>query len=359
MSKLLTLNKDENEFFVAICKQGFHSFLVFGARDKTTKVNRVLARIGKVCDRDNPDTSVLNAGFNFLFSEANARLESEMVISESNNQALISSESTISYKAYSINIEHYRSFLEMLTKSNRFTDDDSLCAYQVTAEDDASLTFEFERITSSAMDRGVSLKVDVDEHLGTKNVRMGNSCRHTALSLLELGFGSRFYDVDMISNYSNFTRPFPYQTKFSRIFFMENERRKYVANKMGDDLLLFPLPPSPFKSDVNEQSHLILKKIFKQLHAVTSKHLDNDVTYKKFYLIKTLYQTVDALKDKPIEETFDAIDKWALDHAGLIDQKRSFTFFSTTGTRDMVNSFHHMREKLVSAKQNVGAALSK
>ena len=349
----LTLNKNDNEFFVAICKDSFHSFLVFGVRDNTTKINRILARIGKFCDMNNPDTYFLNAGLNFLFNETNAQLVSEMVLTENNNQKLISSVSTISYKAYTINIENYCSFLEMLAKSKRFTEKDRLSAYQVIAEDDASLTFKFERIKDGTKDRAISLKTDVDEQVGANNISLGNSCRHTALSLLELGFGSRFYDVDIISNYSDFAKPFPYQTKLSRAFFIEKEWRNYVANKLGDDLLIFPLPPNPLLGNANDPSYLILKKIFKQLHAVSNRHLDNEVTYKKFYLIKTLYETVDSLKNKPLEEAFVAIDKWASDHAGLIDQKRSFTFFSTTGTRDMVDSLLQMKEKLLSVKKNV------
>ena len=328
------------EFFVAICKKREHSFVIFGVHDKEANKNHILCGVGKYFLMGEDASSMMSAncsnGLSFLFDEERGELYTEFYSKDGKicNQ-FRREEIDISYSAYRISLENYLEFIFLLNHSKRFNSKQTLRGYDLDKSEGPNLEFEFYKFVT----RDKPLSEENAEKLkkidgSARSVSMGNSCRHTALMLVEMVIKEKQISVVIM------------QWSFQTIHVLLHER-------IRKELIYFPVPPprQPAKKEEMPQ-HRVMVRLYRQLQTLSSKFLDNEVTYEKFYALRALYDQLDSRKDRSIFEVFEHIHAWDSQNASLIDTKRGFPFFFTTATRDMLNEFNEMESVLLTDAYN-------
>ena len=371
---------DNDELFIAICKDRLHSFIIVGTQNKDG--NHILCAGGKYCILKSSGCMIKNTilklkhSLAFLFHVLPGKLRQEDFYTENED-------TLITYKAYTFSEKQYEHFLESLSHCEKKSD--YLGAYKKQAggysysplvtydlclglpDDNTQLEknklyiehkgglFKYtvihpsgEIITDSITQGELSCEIDaplnidkispllpdilkitskrghteksttLDRSIGT--VSVDNSCRHTAIKLLKCGLDAKFSKKDDIS--SCFLESLPFTTNI-------HER------KLQGPLWILPVPPR--KQDLTPDAYQVLSKIYKQLENIPKHYTKNKTTDKKFQQLKKLYLDLDTRKVYSVEEFFKCIKEWEENNRGLIDTQRGFHLFKTTKTRKTIN----------------------
>jgi len=302
----LVVNKSD-EFFIAIATKGVHSFVMLGNMHHGKP--RILARVGKVAAQS---------------SDSGCKIITKMVLLQTN--AVLQEESifpggAISYAAYSINFQQYLQFTKAIGVA---MGEESISCYQPLSEEIDSLTLQYRQIAR------VEKATEQDEHLiaSTHGLSIANTCRHTAIDLIEYAQGNR-----LSANVSRvFFRNLPVKTTFD-------------YGEPQDYFYVFPLPPGAYK--VDGQKTAVLIKIYQRMENLLQKDPYGENTIAKFEILKSLYISQAGIAASgSLDDALANIRQWKDENQDVISQLRQQSFFgkiftTQSGTQAMATEIEH------------------
>lgn len=302
----LTINKRNSRIFVAIAKQDTHSFLMFGIY-KDNQVDGLLSRVGKVhYSRDTACSFITNA----LFTSVPAGLKNEPIFRSDRGPTT----KPISYQAYDISYRTYLEWIQFLEKMQ--TESKSFACYKpsrVTA-DEIEMVYTDELLIPAASNAATPNE-------SCQQLSIGNTCRHTALELLESVRG-----VPNASISSQYNVDLPYQTVL--------EDRK-PSDKIP--FYVLPLPPTLFHTLPAVQRTLI-EKLYHRMECIPSIAHNNPATIKKFQALKELYEQLAYESESSLELTLESIKHWKESNKDHLQGLRVTYFFDQWMTRQSATS---------------------
>ena len=314
MKNTITINKDQDHFFIAICKQGNHSFLMLGIYEQN-RVPQLLCRVGKFFDvpRNPRDRNCFNSSrllLNALFSSSRAKIIDER-LSRANK-----GETPISYQAYDLSYQHYLEFIQRLEGLQ--TGDNKYKCYKPVAENgnEVSLSLTSALVFTPQTDAG-----DISDD--TSEVSIKNTCRHTAIKLIE---EVQHTPISSLVS-SNFLSNLPYQTRLD-------------YGKPSDAIPFYVLPPSPAAyPDLSEEKRSVLTKLYGRMERVLLIDPYSVQTQNKFQGLKDLYAEIAGpQKDLTLDELLFSIQSWKEANKSTLNVLREKYFWDYFFTRESATS---------------------
>ena len=171
----------------------------------------------------------------------------------------------------------------------------------------------------------------------THALSVGNTCRHTAIDLIEYTQGITHL-TDNVSRF--FFKALPVSAEFS---YGKPDRYFYV----------FPLPPSAYEADKNKI--ILLSKIYQRMETLLKKDPYGENTIQKFEALKKLYNQQAGIPSDNIENALDSIQQWKEENKKIISQLRDQSFFgrlfvSTSSTQKMADDIENFLEASLAKK---------
>ena len=299
-----------NEFFIAIGKKGIHSFLMLGVVNDEGEP-RLLARIGKTNDIDPDYNNKLRIKLKLLFSSTKAHLGEEKLYIKSE----------ISYQAYSINLNQFNQFLELVHNMEKKHLDDPIIGPKVgetrincylpieTTED--KITFKYQPLAELPKFLNTESEIPSPELMkGAQEVRRTNNCRTTSLNIIELILG--------------------YKTDVSQYFFVSPKYKTHGQNGHPNKAAFYVLPPPPiaFKSQVSPKQMSVLKKLYARLGETPLTYANDKETKLKFDELRSMYTEISGQNNLSAKELLSRIIQHETGHGPVLFAKRHPNFFS-------------------------------
>lgn len=323
----IKVNKD-SEFFIALCKDGAHSYVTLGV--KTDDGIHLLASIGKYFYRDKK-SYFLTPYISFAFGQIPAFIKNDKVIpfQKFDGTWFTPAKKEVPYKAYSIDYQQYVDFLHYLKavakeQSQRLNDELPILAYCPKEQNKEKKTVKLIWNTVSVLQG----KEDEEPNPADKKITIiGNSCQDTAINLTQKATNAAPLGKGVSSMF--FKRP-PLKTTFNngkvtpwRHFYM------------------LPQPPTSFTNLSNENKR-VLDTLYRRMDEILLSGQENELTIHKFEGLKTLYLSLAPLSQrKSILDVIEAIFEWEEVHQDLISAHRKNHWISfATATENMFKKFH-------------------
>jgi len=306
----ITINKKTDHFFISICKIHAHSFLMLGVYDKN-RVSHLLCRIGKWgYSKKDPKKSeysfTVGYLFNLLFFSVRAKLTDEGVFRERE------SPNPINYQAYDITYEQYLEFIQKL-EGLQETDNIFRC-YQPIEENGDEVTLIFARLCSS--------HTNLDKLKSTSdNLCIGNTCRHTAIAVIEEVEHAPISAVSSLVSKTYFI-DLPYKTQLA-----------YGMPTFDIPFYVLPAPPAAFPG-LSEMERRVAKKLYKRMEHMLLLDPDSLQTQNKFASLKNLYtKIVRPQKKVTLEELLLSVQSWKEENQSTLSVLRKTYLWDRFFTR--------------------------
>ena len=278
----------KSEFFIALGKTGIHSFVMLGVMQAGEP--KLLARVGKTILVDKDPCKVIAKA---LFGHTDSELENESLKLWDN----------ISYAAYAINYAHYQQFIKLTSLAQGSK---GLKCYQTVREDDDTYVMSYDLLAQPELANASEREQAIVQR--TKNLHLTNTCRNTAIDLVEYTQGTQ-----LSGNVSHtFFRDLPLSAVFN-------------SGKPDRHFYVLPLPPAAHEAD--QEKMVILTKIYKRMEQLLQKDPYGQNTIEKFKALKMLYQQQAGVPNGNIVEALASIKQWKADHKAVISQLRDQSFF--------------------------------
>ncbi len=330
----ITINKDKDKLFIAICKKEGHSFVMAGIYDKNNKVKHVLYRVGKMFvvekrPEDRGFFSSLGRLWQALFGEAEAKLNDEGVFREDFDPT------PISYQAYELSYGQYKEFIQILeglqTEENEFN------VFKPVEENGCEVTL---KLTSQPV---LGAKVNVEElKSNTCTLSIDNNCRHSAIKMIEETTHTPL--PSLVS--TNFSTDLPYTTQL-----------EYGSPSLDIPFYVLPIPPTAYP-ELSEHKRKILSELYEHMEHMLLIAPHSTKTQGKFQCLKDYYvQMAGPKKDLSLSELLLDIQGWREQHQATINVLRERTiwddilgFFSLQRKSKTEMLFDRIEEDIQQAK---------
>lgn len=298
------INK-EDRFFIAICKDAGHSFLLLGTYD-ANGVSHLLCRVGKAVKIDELSclTGTINI-FSALFDQTEAEIADEGLERKSKGKK------PISYEAFDINFIQYCQFisnLELLqTENNQFN------CYKPVEERGAVVTLErTTKLIYANQNQGKA----ADNSFA--NLSIGNTCRHSAIKLIENIF------------------KLPSNSMISSWFFIDllaPTQLEYGIPSHSIPFYVLPSPPQSYPI-LSPANRVVAAKLFSRMEKLLTINPDSEHTFSRFNYLKELYQqTTGPQCNQSLDELIGTIQEWKSAHHSEISTLRKTYFWDEYITR--------------------------
>ncbi|KGP62744.1 hypothetical protein EP47_13735 [Legionella norrlandica] len=288
---IIGINKETDHFFLAICKIGWHSFLMLGVYDNF-QVSHLLCRVGKffdLSDRTGMEKYLKSYGAlcGAIFSGSKAKIKDEGISKKHIGQA------PITYQAYDITYEQYCEFVHYLeaiqTEKNRFQ------CFKPFVQDGNTIHFTQ---TSARVFPSHSLSPDLYTEL--HEISTSSTCRHTAINLVKTVTKSP--TLPLVS--PHFFINLPYKTQLD-----------YGKPSKNIPFYVLPPPPHPLPqigySAVDKKKHLIARQLYHRMENLLLIDESTLSTVQKFNSLKNCYlQIIGSQKKQSIDELLLSIQQW-------------------------------------------------
>lgn len=298
----ITINKNQEQFFISINKMNGHTFVMLGLYDKN-KVKNVLCRVGKFMVKRKENWVCCNA----LFSKVDAKLCDEGVSKNEKNAK------PISYQAYDITYKQYLQFIQILdslqTPQNRF-----MCyrPQKDKPETDKELTLTLTNEIYYKPKAIKRIKQSISE------LRVGNTCRHSAVVLVEK---TQHAPVSSLVSLC-FLKNLPYKSQLD-------------FGKPSDSIPFYvlPIPPTALK-DLDQTKKDLLTKLYKRMEHMILLKPKAQETQDKFSCLKELYLNIKGPSaELSLNELLLSIQNWKKEHKDTLTVLRKTYFWDAFFTR--------------------------
>ena len=317
MPDIITVDKDKEHFFIAICKQGNHTFLMLGVYDGH-QVSHLLCRVGKVFDvpaeSDERGCNLLGKKFcnAFFYNNEAAAIQDEGVSRKKKGEI------PISYQAYELKYENYLEFIKILEglqiKNPRY----KYRCYKPVYEEGNQVWLKPTREIK------LTPKANLDElHTVTDEIGIKNTCRHGAIKLVE---EVRQIQVSpMVS--SNFFTDLPYKTELD-----------YGKPSLEIPFYVLPFPPESY-SDLSKEKKEVITKLYLRMERMLLIDPYSLKTQQKFQSLKELYNDISGpQKDLTLDELLLSIQVWKETNKANLNNLRETFIWDYFFTRQSATS---------------------
>ncbi|BCA94787.1 hypothetical protein TUM19329_11480 [Legionella antarctica] len=306
---MISINKDKSKFFIAICKQGAHSFLMLGVYDQN-QVTHLLCRVGKFFDvpRESKSNKCFTSSrllFNAFFSSSTAKIIDEQLFRKTKGEV------PISYQAHDLSYQHYLEFIQLLEGLQ--TDDNAYNCYKPVTVQQSEITL---MLTSDLI---FTPRTDLEDIIAdTSEIRLNNTCRHSAIKLVE---EARHASVSSLVS-SNFVSDLPYQTRLD-------------FGKPTSELPFYVLPPPPIAyPDLSVEQRSVVTKLYTRMEHLLLVDPHSELTKNKFGSLKELYTEITGpQKDLTLAQLLFSIQSWKEENKSTLNVLRKKYFWDYFFTR--------------------------
>lgn len=287
MNDLIEINTQSDEFFIAIAKQknDVHSFVMVGVIQDNVPI--ILIKAGKH-----------NSENGSCFSTESIRLTYNK---------------TINYTAYSINVDQYQQFIDLISgATQRFDLEAKYYAPIVTEENSSKMTVGFDTHRyATAPTSSQQRLLDKAEYLIPTN-----TCRHAALDTIEYiqktnqarQYLSPFFFIDLLLE-NNFFNPF----------------EEPVGRQPTHPFYILPAPPHAHNVDI--ETKIVLTKLYRRMHHLLKKDPYSECTQNKFKALKALYQQMANQPENDLNTLLATIQHWKQENHDTISPLRQQGLF--------------------------------
>lgn len=313
---------EDSEFFIALCTEKMHSYIVLGV--KNGRKVEILTALGKSL---NENSSL----FGCAFWDTEAILQIENIMTKRNNR-----KADISYKAYSITYRNYMEFLNYLkilsiaqTKNKDVSPIRAYCPDRTTP--DAPWTIQsVEQLPSSGEPPNDPANESFRRLSG-----LSNNCRHSAIRLTKKA--TSLQDLGQGISSLFFKNP-PLKAVFS----------SGKLDEMTPYFYILPTPPKAFLP-MEKNKFRVINALYKRLDALTLTQQENHLTNDKFQKLKALYNNLTRSHSASMLEILSSIVDFAKENKRLVETHRESHWFSfQTATQKMFAKLHEEFEQLQS-----------
>jgi hypothetical protein len=307
MGKSIRVRK-HSEFFIAIAKQGVHSFMMVGVVDDDQKANHLLARVGKSNDIDPDFRNNCIMARKEIFSTTKAQLKDEGITRPSGHVT------RINYQAYSITFEQAHQFMKLIREVEAKQYPGKTCMIQgllPSAEDETGYV-DFHQRHLSALDKNNSLQPhpkSQDLALEASEINIRNTCRTTARNMVNTILG--------------------FDTKVSEHFFLAPKYKTTLISGLPNFNTFYILPPpANAYQKLTKPQKKVLSDLYKRLKDIPTKNRNSTETRDKFNAVKTLYQQIAGANTLKANKLLEAIITYEKNNQEKLYAIRSPNFFS-------------------------------
>lgn len=329
MPKSVIVATKKSEFFITIAKKGIHSFVMLGIW--VDGKPEILAKVGKgnVIDKDF-GTSCSNK-FTLFGKIVGSHSDASLM-----DEGRDTSDSDISYQAYSITYEHYLEFLAITRDIHRdqleyykkrkvpnvpvkkltypergvFWLRQGIKCYIPEEEPSGQITLRYQKVDTfdkaSTFNNERTRQGIID---GAREINTSNTCRTTACDILN-------YTLQYSPNVpSLFVTGLDYKIKLIKGQLPQN------------GFYILPPPPNCFK--VNPTQMEVLNELYKKIEDLPKNHPNLDATRKKFNELKRLYQEIAGEPQLSLNQLLKKITDHRAANNSLFNVRRSQSIFSS------------------------------
>ncbi|KTD82504.1 hypothetical protein [Legionella waltersii] len=304
----ITIDTNTDRFFIAICKDGPHSFVMLGSYNGD-KVTHLLCRVGKVAalpkKKDRSCFDVCSAIKDTIIDKAPAKVRDEGTDDHDKAQK------PISYEAYDITLSQYIEFVRTLELLQ--TEEKKYQVYKPTKQDGSKVEF----VKTSRVHYAPRNDLDRADRCYCE-LSLGNTCRHGAIKLIE----------SVIK--------LPQQSMVSSYFFvnlLNNTQLDYGVPSKSIPFYVLPTPPNSY-SELNRAQRMVADKLFSRMERLLLIDPYSSITASKFNHLKELYQQIIGAERKPsINELLNNIHDWKRSHRPEIETLRKTYIWDSFFTR--------------------------
>lgn len=322
------------EYFVAIAKQDYHTFLMLGVVDEG--VPQLFTRVGKknIDVNTNHSSDTLKK---FLFDsdyKILGKMDDEGIMREP------ICEETISYQAYSLSFNQLKEFLALiaaidkkqlentqiaeyikkyLRRHDLQTDEEilsnqAICGYvPVDETNEQAVRFAFKKLT----DCNFSTEKAIDNVVeGAQYLRGDNTCRKTAIDMVEA----------ILDFTTDVPRSFLFEPKFATTL------KLGVPDK--DNFYILP-PPADITPDERGDT---LSKLYKRMEEIPLLRSSCKTTRAKFNAVKKMYNDIAGINNESLEDLLLRIEEHETSNRNALYEKRGIfcRFFGPSTTENVV-----------------------
>ncbi|MFT4059923.1 MAG: hypothetical protein QM652_10290 [Legionella sp.] len=295
----ININPKKDKFFISINKQEVHSFVMIGVYNQH-KVQHVLCRVGKGAQlalNERTCTGILKAQCRVLFSNHPAQLYNEGVYHESKQHK------SINYQAYDITFVQYMEFLKVLaglqTQPDQFP-----CFQPANEQTSENIVLEYKSL--------IATKKTVEQiRATTTGLSINNTCRHTAIKLVE--------EVQQS----------PISSEVSSLYFYNLPYQTYLKHgKPTKHIPFYVLPVTPIAYvHLGEQKVRVLQTLYKRMEKLLALAPEAAETVEKFDCLKDLYnQIAGPRSEMSLNELLNCVKQWKQDNSKVLSTLRKYTF---------------------------------
>ncbi|HHF7365497.1 TPA: hypothetical protein ACPSKY_000593 [Legionella bozemanae] len=299
------------EFFMAVCGYKNHSYMIIGVKDSETQEQFVIGMFGR------------RGGLMGTYL-TNERMPQR-------------SQSLIGIQAFTISETQYKNLIQFLADLKKnYKSNAAVFAVPSTwlnrgdpSEQNEAVRFTWlNYMANSKTNRIEDLDLDGSASYDSEQIRQGvsldNNCRTAAKHITQVTMSA-----ESLPNVSSFfLRSLPFKAHLSN-------------GKISDKLFIYPPPPPMQKKSENMVEWKILNRIYNRLDKIAkTSSKDMEESYKKFELLKTLYQQqYDKLTGGKhnLQDLMYDIKQYIEQEANaeIIDTPRNSFFHFKTSTRKM------------------------
>lgn len=316
-----------DEFYIAIAKnEEGHSFIFAGV--ESNGENHLLARVGKV---KVDDDSVCQFILKFGFSSIRSKLDDEKIYRNKGKRY------AINYIAYAISYEQYLGFIGLLQQIQEEKQRSFEC-YKPIEENGKTVKLQLmaEKTELTYQIETKPRANKIIEHTETLNCT--NTCRHSALSLVNYVFDSEQATQNVSSQ---FFRDLPFHTTLvanDGVEFVEHIRKKEVARQFvhpdaNIPFYILPAPPSSFKN-LDPLKRKVMTELYHQLEKMVHISPESQKTADKFSILKALYNEKMGINEESLSDFINSISTWRNTHRDELKTLRKTYFIDNFFTRE-------------------------
>jgi hypothetical protein len=323
---------ESSEFFIALCKNEVHSFLVAGVKNEEHLT--ILVAVGKQALSSLFAATVINPN---PYIAAALRNEPFM-LKEAYQLNMDSQKNSIRYKAYSIRYEEYLHLLASLKDISLMQNRLPIMAYCPTAQNPMLLHWQSTHNWVNghdAPDDSSSL-----QHSGFERISLDNTCRHSALKLMAQSIEVKPQDLHLSSF---FLQKPPLKTQFSG----------RTVDQSQYPFCILPPPPSLLHNQSEEKSR-ILKRLYRRLEQLLADTQKKPAVLHQFNELKDLYLQLTSEHLISLPDVVHLLDNWEAGHQELISPANRHCFFHKKSGNEQMFDRIHKDLALVAAHQPPG-----
>ncbi|WP_028389259.1 hypothetical protein [Legionella fairfieldensis] len=283
---------DDDEFFIALCQSGFHSYIVAGVQRKGQF--RLLLSVGKYSF-----STSLTLIKEVLFSHSKAFLSNEYLAhgryNIEANQYDTPREVQASYSAYAINYIQYLKLIDLIEKASPF-----IRCYRPVEQTGSLIKLEWRQGNNQGVNPSVIDNIN--------NLTIRNTCRTTALDI-----------VDYIAH------PL-LSAKVSRKFYKPLPLKTIFQNGYAQHLYILPQPLDAKKTqNISPLIREVFIDIYKRLDDLLCSTHRSISTREKFEAIKNVYNELITCDKNDLPAFKRKMEHLIISNQGIIFQHRNYS----------------------------------